>query len=231
MNTKKEIIVFSVGGSLIVPDSIDVKFLKSFRELILKHIKKGQRFAIVTGGGRTARNYMNAAGSVTKILNEDKDWLGIYSTHLNGNLVKTIFKKNSHPTLIEDPTKKINFKEDILIAAGWKPGCSTDYDAVLLAKNIGAKKIVNLSNIDFVYDKDPRKFSDAKKIKNITWKDFRNKVLPKKWSPGLSSPFDPVAAKEAEKLNMEVVILNGKKIRNLDKYLNNEIFNGTIIKN
>lgn len=230
MNTKKEIIVFSVGGSLIVPDKIDIRFLKNFKELIYKQIKKGQRFAIITGGGITARNYMNAANNVSKVSIEDKDWLGIYSTHLNGNLVKTIFKKDSYPTLIENPNKKINFKENILIAAGWKPGCSTDYDAVLLAKNIGATKLINLSNIDFAYDKDPRKFSNAKKIKEINWNEFR-KILPKKWTPGLSSPFDPVAAKEAEKLNMEVVILNGKKIRNLENYLNNKNFNGTVIKN
>jgi len=227
---QKEIIIFSVGGSLIAPNDININFLKKFKELILKQIKKGKRFIIITGGGITARNYMNAASSVSKTDDEDKDWLGIHATRINGHLVRAIFKKEAYPVVIKNPNDKINFKENILIAAGWKPGCSTDYDAVLLAKNIGAKKLINLSNIDFAYDKDPNKFSDAKKIKEINWNNFR-KILPKKWSPGLSSPFDPIASKIAEDLDMEVVIMNGNKFKNIENYLDSKKFNGTVIKN
>jgi len=226
---KKEIIIISVGGSLIVPDKIDTKFLKKFRELVLKLIKNNKKIIIIAGGGKTARNYMTAANEIINVNNIDKDWLGIHSTRLNAHLLRTIFFKEAHVNVIKNPSSKINFKENILIAAGWQPGCSTDYDAVLLAKNVGAKKIINLSNIDFVYNKDPKKFKDAQKIKEINWKEFI-KLLPKKWSPGLSSPFDPLAAKEAQKLKMEVVIINGKKLENLEKYLENNKFNGTIIK-
>jgi uridylate kinase len=100
---------------------------------------------------------------------------------------------------------------------------------VLLAKNFGVKKIVNLTNIDYVYDKDPRKFKDAKKIEKISWKDFR-KIVGDKWDPGLNVPFDPVASKDAEKLKLEVAIINGKSLDNFERYLNNEKFIGTVIK-
>ncbi len=226
---KKEIIVFSIGGSLIVPNKIDTNFLKNFRKLILKLINNNKKIIIIAGGGKTARDYMNAASSIIKIKENDKDWLGIHATRLNAHLLKTIFFKEAHANVIKNPNSKINFEEDILIASGWEPGCSTDYDAVLIAKNLGAKKLVNLSNIDYVYNKDPNRFKDAKKIKEINWKEFR-KLLPKKWSPGLNSPFDPVAAKESEKINLEVAILNGKKMKNLENYLENRKFNGTIIK-
>jgi len=225
----KEIIVFSVGGSLIVPDAIDVDFLKSFRELILKQIKLGQRFVIISGGGRTARNYMNSASEITEVSEEEKDLLGIQATKINAQLLKTIFGKMAHENVIDNPTEEIHFEEDILIASGWKPGFSSDYDAVLMAKNLGAKKLVNLSNIDYIYDKDPRKFEDAKKIEEITWKEFRD-IIPKEWKPGLSSPFDPIASKEAEELEMEVAVINGKNLEAIEKYLNNEKFIGTIIK-
>ena len=92
---KKEIIIFSVGGSLIVPNDININFLKKFKELILKQIKKGKKIVIITGGGATARNYMNAASSVSKTDNEDKDWLGIHATRINGHLVRAIFKKEA----------------------------------------------------------------------------------------------------------------------------------------
>jgi len=225
----EKIIVISVGGSLIVPEEIDSNWLREFKGFIDEYILKGYRFIIITGGGKTARKYQNAAKEITGLTRDDLDWIGIHSTRLNAHLARTIFRKYAHPQIIKNPNEKINFKEKILIAAGWKPGFSTDYDAVLLAKNFKVKKIINLSNIDYVYDKDPRKFDDAKIIKEISWKDFR-KIVGSKWDPGLNAPFDPIAAKESEKLKLEVAIMNGKNINNLKDYINNKEFIGTVIK-
>ena len=91
---KKEVIVISLGGSVIVPDKIDIVFLKAFRRLIRDYLKK-YKFIIVTGGGKTARNYIDAAGKICRINNEDKDWLGIHCTRLNSHLLKTIFETNN----------------------------------------------------------------------------------------------------------------------------------------
>ena len=91
------------------------------------------------------------------------------------------------------------------MASGWKPGRSTDFDAVLLAKGCGAKTVVNLSNIDYVYDRDPRVNPGAKKFEKINWNDFR-KIVGSKWSPGANVPFDPLAAKEAQKLGLSVFL-------------------------
>lgn len=222
-------IVISVGGSLIVPDGIDVFFLKSLKNLIDKGVKIGRKFIIITGGGRTARNYQASSKAITKLCSEDIDWLGIHATRLNAQLVKTILLPNVEERIVHDPNEKIVFKKPILIAGGWKPGWSTDYDAVLLAKRFHAKKLINLSNIDYLYDKDPRTHKNAKKIEKISWKGFR-KLIPKKWDPGLNSPFDPVASKEAEKIGLEVAIINGKKLRELEHFLNDKKFVGTLIK-
>jgi uridylate kinase len=54
--------------------------------------------------------------------------------------------------------------------------------------------------------------------------------LPEKWDPGLNTPFDPVAAKEAEKIGLEVVVMNGKKLKNFENYLDGKEFIGTKIK-
>jgi len=220
----KEILVISVGGSLIVPDSIDINFLLEFKKIILNQNKK---FIIICGGGKTARRYQEAAKNIVPSLKDELDWLGIQATILNAYLLKTIFKEKAYKKIIRNPNEKVNFSEDILIASGWKPGFSTDYDAVLLSKNFGIKKLVNLTNVDYVYNKDP-KFKDAKPIKEISWKEFR-KLLPNKWEPGLSTPFDPVAAEEAEKSGLEVIVMNGKKLKNLENYLNKKEFIGTKI--
>jgi len=231
----KEIIVISLGGSLIVtPAGIDHKFLKRFRELIIKEIKKGKRFVIVTGGGGTARKYQQAAARITKLTRDDMDWIGIHSTRLNAHLIKTIFRAYAHPRINKNPRIKADLKshfkkgEKIMVAAGWRPGWSTDYVATILAERLGAKTVINLSNIKYVYDKDPVKFKSAKKITKVTWPDFR-KIVGNKWDPGLNAPFDPIASRLAQKLGLKVVIAEGKNINNLAKTLNNKKFQGTTI--
>lgn len=225
---ERERVVVSVGGSLIVPDGIDVEFLTNFKTLILEKVQRGFTFSIIAGGGKTARRYQEAAQAVTPLSRHDLDWIGIHSTRLNAQLLRNIFVGYAHSQIIKNPTIDIDAEEPLIIAAGWQPGCSTDYDAVLVAKNIGASRLVNLSNIDYVYDSDPKKNPNAKKIEKISWADFRN-VIPKEWDPGLSSPFDPVAAKEAEALGLEVAIINGEKLEEFSNYLDGKPFIGTVI--
>ncbi len=225
---QQETIVVSVGGSLIVPDTINTTFLKKLNTFIRSQIETGKHFIIIAGGGKTCRRYQDAARKVVTLQNEDLDWLGIHATRLNGHLLRSIFHDIAYPTLLKSPNKKLSKEHPVHIAAGWKPGWSTDYVAVRIAKKIGAKKLINLSNIDNVFDKDPKKYKDAKKIKDINWSDFRA-LLPEEWDPGLSSPFDPIAARDAEKLKMEVAVINGTKLKQMEKYLKGEKFVGTLI--
>ena len=222
----KEIIIISLGGSLVAPGDIDLGFLKNFRHSLQKYFDK-KRFFIYVGGGKICRNYQKALLEFGAD-DADRDWLGINVSRLNAEIVKQVFVKDSYSKVITDPTKKINTRKDILIAAGWKPGWSTDYCSVIMAKNSGLKTIINLTNIDYVYDKDPHKFPNAKQIREISWKDFR-KIIGDKWVPGLSMPFDPRASKIAEILKIKVVIINGKNLERLEDFLNNKPFIGTII--
>lgn len=232
---KNNIIVISLGGSLIVPRHIDWQFLKKFRELIISEIKKGKKFAIIAGGGYAAREYIQAASKVTKLTRDDQDWLGIHTTRLNAHLIKTIFRAYAHPRVNKNPQTKADLKshfaagEGIMVAAGWRPGRSTDYVATIIAERLGSKKLINLSNIKYAYDKDPRKFKDAKIIKEINWKDFR-RIVGNRWDPGLSAPFDPIASKLAEKNNLEVIIAEGKNLKNLKDILGEKKFVGTVVK-
>ncbi|MFH1427181.1 MAG: UMP kinase [Patescibacteria group bacterium] len=232
----KNIYIISLGGSLIVPPAgIDWKLLKKFRALLVREIKKGSKFVIITGGGHTCRHYQQAANKIVKLTKDDRDWLGIHTTRLNAHLIKTIFRQYAHPRINKNPNTKEDLKkhfkknEGLMVAAGWRPGWSTDFVATILAQRLNAKKLVNLSNIDYVYDKDPKKYKDAKLIKEINWPDFR-KIVGNKWDPGLNMPFDPIAAKKAEGLGLEVVIMNGHKLTNLQNYLAGKKFTGTIIK-
>ena len=226
-----ETVVISLGGSLIIPDQIDAEFLKDFKELIISHVKLGKKFAIITGGGKLCRRYNDAATIISNLSNDKLDWLGIYSTRFNAEFLRLILgDEYVEEKIILDPSLPINFTKQIILGGGWKPGNSTDLCAISIAKSIGAKKVINLSNTDYVYDSDPKLNPEAKKIEKISWVDYR-KLIPTEWNPGLNSPFDPVASKMAEENDVEVYIMNGKPIDNLKKCLNGEEFQGTVIKN
>lgn len=225
----RETVVLSLGGSLIIPDGVDVDFLRNFISFVKDYIKKDFHFVIITGGGKICRIYNEAAKKMTSPTKEDLDWIGIATTKVNAELLRVSFGDIAYEKVLNDPNLIIKTNKSVIIGCGWKPGCSSDNDAVIIAEKLEAKKVINLSNIDYVYNKDPKKYSDAKPIKEISWENFRS-ILPKEWVPGLNSPFDPTAAVHAERLGLEVVVMNGKNIENLKNYLDGKEFIGTIIR-
>lgn len=216
-------IVISLGGSIIIPERIQVEFLKRFKEFILKFLKQGYTFIIVTGGGNICRQYQKAAAQVSQLTDEDKDWLGIHATRINAHLLRTIFKKQAYPTVLDSPQKPIDGKNyKLFIASGWRPGWSTDYIAVLLADRFKTNKVINASNITHVYDKNKRL------LDQINWKNYRQ-LISTKWTPGMNVPFDPIAAKTAQKLKMTVIFTKGTDLKNLANIIKGKKFQGTII--
>lgn len=226
---KVQTYVLSVGGSLIIPGEVDVDFLIKFRDLVLKKVKKGDRFFIVTGGGSIAKRYNEAAQKIYNVTNDELDWIGIMATRFNAQFMRILFGDVAHKEVIIDPTKKIKTAKPIVIGAGYKPGWSSDYDAVMIAKVSGAKTVINLSNIDYAYTDDPRTNPEAKPIKNINWKDFR-KIVGDEWKPRMNKPFDPIASKLAEKNKIRVIIMNGRNIENFTNCLEGKEFVGTVIE-
>lgn len=228
MEENKKIII-SLGGSIVVPDLPDPEYLKNFISLTKDYLSKNIQFFIIVGGGKTCRNYQNALRSIRDVTNEELDYLGISATLFNAEFVRASFGDIAHNVVIQNPKDLVNSKSMVTIGAGWKPGCSTDYDAILYAEQVGAKSVINLSNILYAYDKDPKKYEDAKPIIESNWQEFR-KILPVGWNPGANTPFDPIAAEKAEDLGIEVVIMGGTNLENLKNYLDGKEFIGTRIK-
>lgn len=219
-------IVIKLGGSLVFPNEIDTKFLKEFKILIEDYISKGHNFGIVVGGGKLARRYQNA---VKELIGEDQkkeDNIGIEATKINAYLLKTIFKDLADDKIILDYSKPIKTKKPVIFGAGYKPDWSTDYDSMIMAENLGAKELIELSNISHVYDKDPNIYKDAKPLNNINWEQML-KICKGPWKPGLSSPLDPMAASLGAKNKQKVVFI--ANLENLKKYLDGKKFVGTVI--
>lgn len=223
--------VISLGGSIIAPDKVDSAFLRQLNEALRTYLRedKSRKIILVCGGGAPARVYQQAMREIQEdIDSEELDWLGIRATHINGQLVKAMLSEFCTDNLIIDPTGHINFRGQVLVAAGWKPGFSTDNDAVILAERFEGKLIINLSNIAKVYTDDPKKNPDAKPLDSISWADYRT-MVGNQWTPGKSTPFDPIASKRAEKMQMRVVCADGRNIQNTMDILYGRPFLGTVI--
>ena len=228
-DTAKETIIISLGGSIVVPDLPNPEFIKAFKKIILHFVENGKKFVIIVGGGKTCRRYNEALSHATETIDEDLDWLGIYTTRLNAELVRLSFGKKAADHILIDPGTIKDFNDDVIIGAGWKPGNSTDAVGIMIAKELGTKKVINISNIDYIHDSDPKVNPNAKKFENISWKEYRS-YIGAIWKPGMNTPFDPIASEKAEEAGIEVAFMLGHNLESLEKYLNGEHFVGTTIK-
>jgi uridylate kinase len=189
---------------------------------------------LVVGGGGTARTYQQVYRSVLARDGTgaespaEADWIGIMATRLNAQLLRGILADLCRLDVVYDPTKVTEFPGRVMVAAGWKPGFSTDNDAVLLADRFAAKVVLNLSNIEKVYTDDPRMNPSAKPLDDITWADFRT-LVGDEWVPGKNTPFDPIASKYAQKAGITVLCLGGSDLLNVKAALQGEDFVGTRI--
>ena len=223
--------VISLGGSIIAPDTVDVEFLKDFVSLLAELLEADQerRFILVAGGGAPARVWQSAyLRIVEKRIDEEADWIGIMATRLNAQLLKALFSSVCPQEVVYDPSQAIAMQGRVLVAAGWKPGFSSDYDAVLLAERFKADAVINLSNIEKVYTDDPKKNPDAKPIDSISWPDFCS-MVGEEWIPGKNVPFDPIASRHAAKIGLKVICAAGRNLPNLKNILLDKTFIGTII--
>ncbi len=225
--------ILSLGGSIISPDSVDTAFLSAFEKMIRLYLEKhsDSRLILVCGGGAPARIYQQAYRTLhpTTASDDQQDWIGVMATRLNAQLVAALFHDLTDNTpVITNPTKDIAFSGRMLIAAGWKPGFSSDTDAVYLAEKFGAETVVNLSNIHHVYTADPKIDPSATPLDTISWKEF-TAMVGTTWTPGKNLPFDPIASAKAAELGLKVICADGRDIENTRAILEGQPFSGTTI--
>ncbi len=231
MNNHGELAVLDIGGSIIAPDSPDTSFLKDFLAFIQKWLEddSSQRLIMVTGGGGAARAWQEAVSEIAPRTPSDSlDWVGVMATRLNAELMRSILGSLCLDPVVTDPTSDFQFTGRVLIAAGWKPGFSTDCDAVILAERFSVQRVVMLSNIPHVYDSDPQNNPQAKPLIRLTWEEYKS-MIQDKWTPGSSMPFDPVAAKKAAEIGLTVIAADGRNLNNLQAIIAGKEFVGTEI--
>lgn len=231
MKSHGNVTVFDFGGSIVAPDKPDVAFLRRFLTFLNNWLEAdlSRRAIMVVGGGGAARAWQGAVREMApETPHEDLDWVGVMATRLNAELVRALLGTLCPDPVVTDPTAEFPFTGRVLMAAGWKPGFSTDYDAVVLAERFGAEKILMLSNIAQVYNEDPRKNPHAKPLDHLTWDEYK-KMAGSEWKPGANVPFDPVATARAAEAGLTVIAAAGSDLENLESILAGREYIGTVI--
>ena len=225
----KKVIVLSLGGSLIIPNDVNSKYLKEFKKIILKNIKK-YKFIVVCGGGSLARKYINALKGIG--INEKLQSLaGISATRTNARFMSYFFNidpEHGIPHTMKILKKYIS-KQDVVFcgALEYKPNQTSDSTAAEIARKLKSD-FINLTDVSGLHDKNPKEFKDAKFIPKISWLDFDKMVSKIKFKPGQHFVLDQSASKRIMKNKITTYIL-GKDMNQLDNLLNNKKFRGTII--
>jgi uridylate kinase len=226
----KKIVVLSLGGSLIIPDEVNLNFLRKFRQTIIKNTGK-YKFVIVCGGGSTARKYISALEKEKKSPYL-QSLIGISTTRLNARFMAYFFNFDPQAGIPHDmkQIKNLLLKNDIVFcgALRYASNQTSDATAVKLAAFLDTD-FINLTNVKGLYDKNPKKYKDAKFIPRATIEEFNKIVMSIPSKPGMHAPVDHTAMKIIKQRRIKTYIL-GSDMKQLDNLLNNKDFIGTIIE-
>jgi uridylate kinase len=239
--------IVKFGGSIVNPNGkYDNTVIREFITLVRNSKEK---FVFVVGGGKICRKMQDACQPfLEEALEREhidlaRDSIGIAATKINARYVlrrfQEAFGKSVYPEIILDPTQAVNTRFKIFIAAGWKPGMSTDADMMLLAQTFGGERVFKISNFAYVKNVRPTdlvnlseeeqksRLATAEDIKSMKWSQLRD-LVGTEWISGLNTPFDPAAVKVGMKLRKQVTLYIGQK-EEFMRFLKVGSFHGTVV--
>jgi len=222
-------LVLKISGKFF--DDENINSLIELKNTVKQIINENHRLAIVSGGGATARKYIKMARELG--VNEAYlDLLGIWASRLNAYLLTFILSELSYMKVPENVEEFIEKWESgkVVITGGFQPGQSTATVAALVSEAISADYLILATNVDGVYDKDPRYYNDAKLLPKLDTITLR-KVLESSQSvkAGTYELLDPLAIKIIERSKIKVVVMNYKRLEKvLDIVKGNDL--GSIIE-
>jgi uridylate kinase len=225
-------VVLSIGGSSIIPDGKpDIPYLNALAKLLKK---SKNSFGILCGGGTIARLYANAARELGA--NEyEADSIAIRSTKQNAHLLLCALRSagvDVHESVVDDfeSAKAPARERKAVVMGGTIPGITTDTDSVLLAEAIGAGRLVNISNVEAVYESDPRKHPDARRYSKMSYDDLVNLAsLSDKRMAGTNFVFDMLACKLIARSRIETHFVSYRKMDDVENAIEGKKHGGTVV--
>jgi uridylate kinase len=216
VSKQKKILVIKLSGSVFNFKTTS-KSLKEYAQVLLDIQTKVQP-VVVSGGGIIARHYVNLARS----LGSDEsslDEMGIEISRLNAMLLSAALGDSVYPVIpsnLEEITIACQSGK-IIVSGGLHPGQSTNATAALICEKIKADRFLNATDVDGIYDSDPKKNAKAKMFKEITIKKCLDLLNNESTQAGSYELIDIVAMKVIERSKIPTYVIKSepKVIRNL----------------
>ena len=215
-------IILKISGEALKDNdkNVDEKKLNIILETIKILKKHEHKISIVIGGGNYFRGRENThMNAVTR------DTIGMLGTVMNALYLKDYLEKNNlnvvistpfyFPGLIDnftdDELKEKYDSDDIIIFGGGvgKSGYSTDSGVILACNKLEGNIIMKLTNVDGVYDSDPKINKNAKKYDKLTYKEVIDNDL---------QIMDKYAIENAMKKNIKILVMNFLEYEKLNDY-------------
>ena len=222
-----EKVVVSLGGSVLVPGDDDARYLAELAAL-LRDTSRHVRLFIVTGGGRTARYYIET-GRALGIPERTLDEFGIAATRLNARLLAASLRgaANREPATTYAEAAMLGRRRRIVIMGGTRPGHTTDRVSASLARHVKAARIVNATSVDGVYTADPKKESRARLLPRVSFEELVRLSGERHAAAGPNVVFDPVAARVLNRDRIPLAVVQGRDLDALRSAILGEPFHGT----
>ena len=228
---EKKVIVISLGGSLIVPEKVDFKFLKIFVNTLKKHTNKW-KFVVVCGGGSIARKYIELLKHEKRASEKELSLAGIKVTRLNAQILMELFgKKYANDKLPMDmkDVKNDLHKNSIVIcgALRYAPNSTSDGTSAKLANFLGSE-FINMTNVKGLFTANPFTNKSAKFVPYESWAKFDKRANAIKYHSGQHFVLDQKAATMIRKDKIKTYIIDANT-KNITKILQGKKFTGTLI--
>jgi uridylate kinase len=225
-------VVLSVGGSVIIQGEGDGTYLRALADL-LHRIGKEYPLVVTTGGGRTAREYIRLARELG-LTEVELDELGIEVTRLHARLLAALLgaPTPAHPPVSLSEAVRDAAHASPVILGGTEPGHTTDAVASLLAVRLRAARLVNATSVDGIYEEDPRKNPEARRIEKMGWPEFRAMVRAAvgQGSAGQEFLFDALGAESLARAKIPLLVVNGRALDQVEAALRGAPFRGSRVE-
>ena len=210
------------------PDGIDEEYVHKFAKFANELAKK-HKLGIVVGGGKLARRKILEA-QVKGANQGECDYIGIDASRYNASVVSQAMGITPKiPEGFKDARKMMDEK-GLVIMGGTEPGHSTDAVAIILAEYSNADIVFKVTNVAGVYDKDPKKYSDAKLLKTLSPEQLEKMVTGLSQEAGKYELVDIVGVEVLKRSKLKMIALDGHDLDNMKKAIEGKGFVGTIIQ-
>ena len=208
-------VVVRIGGS-VVASPINTKLLSKYSELLKELKTMGHELLVVVGGGSLAREFIGIARNL-ELSEHSQDEVAISVSRLFAQLfLKTLGDLGCHEVALTlEKAAEGLVQGKIVVMGGLRPGITTDAVAALAAEKVKADLLVKGTDQDGIYDKDPRKNSNAVKLDTLSFDDLTKVLSESKHKAGIHQIIDPEAVKILRRNRVKLIVVNGFKPENL----------------